>query len=205
MLALLFEMEPRQGHEDHYFEHAARLRPLVMKHEGLLFLERFKSLSRPNIILSHSIWRDEASIATWRADCEHQRSQVAGRFEHFRDYRIRIAPVLTFFDAKSAQKPPKVKKDAYGLQSAGAQDRFVVISRRKAGADKGAIETFSSVMHAGAFLCVESVENEQAGRDTVRDLKEKPDVTSALLARVCRDYGMFDRTEAPQYFDPVNR
>ena len=88
MQALLFEMKPRDGHEDHYFRHAERLRPFLLQQEGLIFIERFKALAQPGVILSHSLWRDEASIAKWRTDQEHHKSQTAGRLQHFEDYRI---------------------------------------------------------------------------------------------------------------------
>ena len=97
MHTLLFEVQPRAGHEDHYFAHATRLRPLLDAHPGLLFIDRFKSLVRPNIILSHSHWQDEASLARWRTDAQHRRSQAAGRNQHFEDYRIRISRVVTHY------------------------------------------------------------------------------------------------------------
>ena len=94
MQARLFEVLPRPGHEDQYFRSAAALRPLLAGHDGLLFLDRYRSESRPGIILSHSHWRDEASLARWRADGQHHAAQCAGRREHFQDYRIRISHVL---------------------------------------------------------------------------------------------------------------
>ena len=59
MHALLFEVEPRPGHGDHYFEHAARLRPIVDAEPGMLFIDRYQSLARAGVILSHSLWQDE--------------------------------------------------------------------------------------------------------------------------------------------------
>ena len=94
MQALLFELKPREGHEEHYFRHAAALRPLLAQQEGLNYIDRFRSLSRPGVILSHSLWRDEASLAKWRTNRRHHRSQAAGRDEHFEDYRLRISHVL---------------------------------------------------------------------------------------------------------------
>src|SRR6187431_654606 len=45
MIAVIFEVEPRAGHEQRYFEIAAELRPLLEQIDGFLSAERFESLS----------------------------------------------------------------------------------------------------------------------------------------------------------------
>ncbi len=59
-----------------------------------MFIDRFRSLTRPRVVLSHSHWRDEASLAAWRSDSKHHAAQVAGRQQHFEDYRLRIAQLV---------------------------------------------------------------------------------------------------------------
>ena len=203
MQALLFEMESRDGHEDHYFRHATKLRPMVMQHEGLIFLERFKSLSRPKVILSHSLWRDEASIARWRTDREHQKSQVAGRFEHFRDYRIRISHTLRY------QKPNREAEEWSNAGSYSAQhlttDRFVVILRSLDQWVPQEGETFASVTEPKSYLSVLNAANEADGQAKFEEALHNSSLLSVILARVSRDYGMYDRDEAPQYFETVEK
>ena len=63
MLALLFEVTPKPDGTQRYLDIAGRLKPALEKHDGFLFIDRYRSLSRPDTILSHSLWRDEASLA----------------------------------------------------------------------------------------------------------------------------------------------
>lgn len=203
MQALLFEVEPRAGHEDHYFRHAAALRPLLDAHEGLLFLDRFKSLSRPDVILSHSRWRDEAAIARWRSDGKHHGSQAAGRDLHFRDYRIRVAHVLAL---QRAGEAPESLTDAgtYREKTDAGTERLVVIaSCDGAACDAAGGEVFASVNRPGAHLWVAEFDGLDEARGGLAAASASEHVRDALLARVTRDYGMFARAEAPQYFPPV--
>lgn len=201
MQALLFEVEPRAGHEDHYFSHTAALRPLLAEHEGLLFLDRFKSLSRPGIILSHSHWRDEAALAKWRTDAKHQRSQTAGRNQHFKDYRIRISHVL--MNHARGTGIVEWTHDG-GYRDPGTQPpRLLTIIAAEGAAFPDAGEVFRSVNFEDAYLSVGTVETEEAGTSRITRASQADNVTNAMLASVSRDYGMFDRAEAPQYFpDP---
>jgi heme-degrading monooxygenase HmoA len=201
MQALLFEMEPRDGHEDHYFRHATKLRPILMQHDGLIYIERFKSLSRPKVILSHSLWRDEASIARWRTDREHHKSQTAGRFEHFKDYRIRISHTLRYQEPNSEAE--EWSNDGSYNTPHRTTDRFVVILRHLNQLTTQEGETFASVTETKSYLSVIEVGNEDDGRSRIDEALNGGGVLTALLARVSRDYGMYDRAEAPQYFEPV--
>jgi heme-degrading monooxygenase HmoA len=94
MLALLFEVTPKRDGYQRYLDIAAALRPALDKHDGFLFIDRYRSLSKPETILSHSLWRDEASLAAWRTFESHHHAQVAGREHVFADYRLRIAYVV---------------------------------------------------------------------------------------------------------------
>src|SRR6202163_970245 len=94
MLALVFEVAPKPDGYQRYLDIAASLRPALDKHEGLLFIDRYRSLSKPGTILSHSLWRDEASMAAWRTFESHHHAQVAGREHVFVDYSLRIAHVV---------------------------------------------------------------------------------------------------------------
>ncbi len=201
MQALLFEMTPRDGHEDHYFRHAAKLRPILMEHDGLMFIERFKSLARPGVILSHSLWRDEASISRWRTNRQHHKSQSAGRFKHFADYRIRISHVLQHVEQGEPQK--NWTKDGAYNDAAATPDRFLTIIRTNEKPEPGTTGAFESVTEANSYLTIACVASEEDGRSKVERAQGNDKVISALSSRVSRDYGMFERAEAPQYFKPV--
>lgn len=203
MHALLFEMEPRDGHEDHYFRHATKLRPILMQHDGLIYIERFKSLTRPKVILSHSLWRDEASIARWRANKEHHKSQTAGRFKHFEDYRIRISHVLRYAEPNARVR--EWSDDGSYRASQLRTDRFIGILRSRKQLGIQDCETFASVTETDSFLSVFDVTREVDGKSKIDEAQSADCVLTALLARVSRDYGLYDRTEAPQYFKAVEK
>ena len=90
MHALFFEVRPLAGHLPHYFEHVARLKPVLARHTGLAFLDRYSSLADADLLLSHQLWNSEDDIVKWRNDPVHRTSQTAGRHVHFADYRIRV-------------------------------------------------------------------------------------------------------------------
>ncbi len=94
MIAVIFEVEPSAQGYDAYLEHAARLRPLLEQIDGFISVERFRSLSKPNKLVSLSFWRDEASVRAWREQAGHRATQAAGRAGIFHDYRLRVANVV---------------------------------------------------------------------------------------------------------------
>ena len=94
MIALFFEVTPKPGQDDRYLEIAAGLKPELERSGGVDFLDRFRSLTRPRTLLSHQLWRDEASLAHWRANGRHYGAQTAGRTAVFEDYRLRVGAVV---------------------------------------------------------------------------------------------------------------
>jgi heme-degrading monooxygenase HmoA len=98
MHVVIFEVEPREGCEDTYFEIAASLRAELETIEGFISVERFESLVTPGKILSLSTWEDEAAIARWRERAGHRDAQTAGRDSLFARYRIRVAEVQRDYD-----------------------------------------------------------------------------------------------------------
>lgn len=94
MIGLFFEVIPLEGHASNYFDLAALLRPDLDKSGGVVFLDRYASTTRGDVILSHQQWADEESLVRWREHTRHRAIQRAGREEHFRDYRLRIGPAI---------------------------------------------------------------------------------------------------------------
>jgi heme-degrading monooxygenase HmoA len=93
MIAVIFEgwTDPEHGAE--YLDLAAQLRPQLDGVPGFISVERFRSLSDPEKLLSLSFWEDDAAVASWRNAAQHRAAQARGRAGVFRDYRIRIAEV----------------------------------------------------------------------------------------------------------------
>jgi len=94
VIAVVFEVLPREGMREDYLRTAADLRPLLDGIDGFVSIERFESLSQPGKVLSLSFWRDEAAVAAWRTLGEHRAAQANGRARIFEDYRLRIAEVV---------------------------------------------------------------------------------------------------------------
>ena len=63
LLAVIFEVVPREGQRDTYLQMAATLRPQLERIDGFISIERFQSLTEPDKLLSLSFWRDEEAIA----------------------------------------------------------------------------------------------------------------------------------------------
>ena len=115
MIAVIFEVEPKPGHRDHYLDLAANLRPLLDQIDGFISIERFESLTTPGKILSLSFFRDEQAIQDWRNLQAHRRAQAAGRSELFTDYRLRIAAVIRDYGMTDRAQAPK---DSRAIHSA---------------------------------------------------------------------------------------
>jgi heme-degrading monooxygenase HmoA len=136
MIGLFFEVEPLPGHADLYFELATHLRPELDKNPGLLFIDRYISLDRPGIILSHSWWDTETSLITWRQHAGHRAIQRAGREQHFKDYRIRIGRVSEAKTDSAARRvyvgyldgKPARMADAERFKSVYREDKFLLLS-----------------------------------------------------------------------------
>jgi heme-degrading monooxygenase HmoA len=114
MYAVIFEVEPEPDRLRDYLDIAGRLRPELEKIDGFISIERFKSLSQKDKILSLSFWRDEEAIARWRQQEQHHAAQRTGRDRIFRDYRIRVSAVMRdygMYERAQApqQMPPKSK------------------------------------------------------------------------------------------------
>ncbi|MDE2063874.1 MAG: antibiotic biosynthesis monooxygenase [Bradyrhizobium sp.] len=176
MIGLFFEVIPRDGHAARYFELAAALRPELERSGGVLFIDRYSSVDRPDVILSHQWWADEEALVRWRQHAQHQAIQRAGREQHFSDYRIRIGPAVDSARGASAARALWVSYcDAEPAGRAGG-------------------ELFKSVYREGKFLVLS--ERVLDGEDASTDCK---------VFEITRDYTMYDRAEAPQQYPPVER
>lgn len=93
MIAVIFEVTPKESGAERYFELAGELRGELSKIDGFISVERFESLTTPGKFVSLSFWRDEAAVVAWREHAGHAAAQDEGKSALFADYRIRIAEV----------------------------------------------------------------------------------------------------------------
>lgn len=106
MIAVIFEVMPKEGQTDPYLEMAAEMRPLAESIDGFLSVERFGSLTTDGKLLSLSFWRDEAALDEWRQLAAHRRAQTKGRTTFFEDYRLRVAPVIRDYGMTEREQAP---------------------------------------------------------------------------------------------------
>ena len=106
MIAVIFEVEPKEGHLEPYLDLAAALKPELEQVDGFLSVERFSSLTTPGKYLSLSFWRDEAALSDWRNRTHHREAQAMGRETHFEGYRLRIASVIRDYGMHDRAEAP---------------------------------------------------------------------------------------------------
>jgi heme-degrading monooxygenase HmoA len=114
MIAVIFEVEPAEGRNDDYLDHAARLRPELEAMPGFISVERFRSLTNPAKLLSLSFWEDEAAVAHWRNHQGHRATQAAGRAGIFAGYRLRVAAVLRDYGMNERDEAPADSRARHG-------------------------------------------------------------------------------------------
>jgi heme-degrading monooxygenase HmoA len=196
--ALLFEVLPTPEGRARYFEIASGLRPLLDENPGLLFIDRYESLTRPGLILSYSLWRDEASLARWRSQESHYAAQCAGRRQLFEDYRLRIGMVVEEWAATSG-RTSESEEGAYNDSALVAPRYFATIASHGAPVLTERFEQFRSVYRADECIAVGGLDTRADFAAVVARVGNAPNLTSIRGALVSRDYGMHERAEAPQF------
>jgi hypothetical protein len=62
MTAVIFEVHPKPGRAQRYFDLAAQMKPMLQGIDGFVSVERFQSLTTEGKFLSLSLWRDEEAV-----------------------------------------------------------------------------------------------------------------------------------------------
>ncbi len=114
MIAVIFEVTPKDGMKQTYLDMAAKMRPLVEGMEGFISVERFQSLTNPDKLLSISFFEDEAALDRWRQLPEHRGAQKAGRGQMFADYRLKVLHVLRDYGMTARDQAPADSKALHG-------------------------------------------------------------------------------------------
>lgn len=113
MIAVIFEVRPAPGQADRYLDLAAALRPTLEGIDGFVSVERFRSLSDPDKLLSLSFWRNEAAVQAWRNTPTHRATQAEGRATVFAGYRLRIAGVVRDYGMTDRAEAPADSRTAH--------------------------------------------------------------------------------------------
>lgn len=107
MIAVIFEVLPREGQQEAYLATASSLRAHLESLDGFVSIERFASLSEPGKLLSLSFWRDAEAVQRWRNLRVHRDAQRAGRQHIFSNYRLRVASVMRDYGMDERAQAPE--------------------------------------------------------------------------------------------------
>jgi heme-degrading monooxygenase HmoA len=220
MFAVIFEVRPKKERWDDYLALAQQLRPRLEAIDGVIANERFKSLRAEGKLLSLSIWRDEKAVIRWRTHGEHHDVQRKGRFEVFEDYHLRVGEIVfdndhpgDIADQKRFDETEIGAAKAATITELAPADGSNIATGSLAAElrlepDAGDLvehETFESIYTPGKLVLLAFWRGSEAAE------LWRPSASNAIQSlrhrqvRVVRDYGMFERREAPQYYEEVPR
>jgi len=218
MFAVIFEVEPRPERRDEYLALAKALGPQVEASEGFIDIDRFASHRVPGRLLSLSTWRNEKAVVRWRTHAGHHGAQERGRRDIFSDYRLRVGEVTSDTEAREPLKQERFDETEAGsaklvtitdliLSENGtiAEADDLASELKLDGAGALGHELFKSIYRPGKLVLLASWRHpEAAGAWT----PAKPGSAETLRhrhIRILRDYGMFERREAPQFYPEARR
>lgn len=222
MFSVIFEVHPRREQWDAYLGSAKLLRPELECIEGFVDNIRYKSLTREGWILSLSNWRDEKSVVRWWTRAKHHAIQEKGRGEIFSNYQLRVGQVTRDSHIPSGHRLEEQRLDETEVGS-GTAISLIDIGKKHfpALADNpdpmtiaalmgfkenapGLVgwDVFDAVLTPGDHMLLLSWKNKHAAADYAAHLELRVGARFRQI-RVVRDYGMYDRREAPQYYPDV--
>jgi heme-degrading monooxygenase HmoA len=217
MFSVLFEVHPKPEQWDAYLANAKMLRPELVQVDGFVDNIRYKSLTREGWLLSLSGWRDEKAVVRWRTQMRHHEVQEKGRNEILLDYHLRVGEVT-----KDTQLPlgSELREQRLDETEIGEAKFVTLIDAKRPkewasttnpascaeflGLDPyadGMIawDVFDAVLTPGDLILMMSW-RDQAAADAFDSIISLKDYARLRRVRVIRDYGMYDRREAPQYY-----
>jgi heme-degrading monooxygenase HmoA len=222
MFSVLFEAHPKPDRWDAYLGYAKMLGPELEQIDGFVDNIRYRSLTREGWLLSLSGWRDEKALVRWRTQAKHHGAQEKGRAEILSDYHLRVGQLtrdtrlpdgcalheqrldetevgegttVTLIDAR---------RPAEWVRKADPDDVATWLGLAPGAPGLVAWDVFDGVLTPGEIILLLSW-RDQAAAETFEAAVALPDGARLRRVRVVRDYGMFDRREAPQYYPEVPR
>jgi heme-degrading monooxygenase HmoA len=218
VFSVIFEVCPKTEAWDAYLGEAKMLRPELERMPGFVDNIRYKSLTRDGWILSLSGWRDEKSVVRWRTHSRHHEVQGQGRSEILADYHLRVGEITedTVLPPGCVLREQRLDETETGegtaitlITATRDPDRIAATSPEAIAEELGfdpyssgdciACDVFDAVLTPGDLILLTSWRS-QAAAEAFGTLSPMPDDARFRRVRVVRDYGMFDRREAPQYY-----
>lgn len=220
MFAVIFEVRPKQERWDDYLGYAKLLRPELERIDGFIDNVRYGSERRPGWVLSLSTWRDEKALVRWRTQAKHHAVQEKGRFEVFEEYHLRVGQITADTHIPPGQALSEQRLDE--TETAEAKAATIVELKRPADLAEDASaeeiatrlgwraglgglvewDVFDAILTPGDLLLLLSW---RGPADAEASGSMFPPAARQRRVRIVRDYGMFARAEAPQYYPEVSR
>jgi heme-degrading monooxygenase HmoA len=222
MFAVLFELQRRAGQWDAYLGGVSGLRPELEQVDGFVGNIRYGSLTREGWMLSLSVWRDEKALVRWRTAMRHHEMQDKGRNAILRDYDVRVGQITADTNLPDGHSLEEQRLDETEV---GEGTSIVLITDTRPadwddtsnppdcaeflGLDPYAPgmvswDVLDAVLSPGELMLL-LVFEDRAAADHFSDTVLLKEGARARQLRVIRDYGMFDRREAPQYHPEQRR
>jgi len=220
MFAVLFEVHPKSDQWDAYLGYATMLKPELEQIEGFVDNIRYRSLTREGWVLSLSSWRDEKALVRWRTRARHHEVQERGRTSVFLDYHLRVGQLTRDTNLPAGYALQEQRLDETEV---GAGTMAVLVDARRPtawvketaaggvaqwlGLDAGSgglvtWDVFEAVLTPGDIILLSTWRDESAAAAFEKKIA-LPETARLRRVRVIRDYGMFDRREAPQFYPDV--
>ena len=217
MFSAMLEVHPIPEQVDAYLGMAKMLRPELDKIDGFIDNNRYASLTREGWLLSLSSWRDEKSLVRWRTEATHNKIMQAARDRVFSDYRMRIGQTVSDTHVPEGRVLLEQRLDvtetgqgkAVTLHDGKFSPEWVKQSGAEAVAKALGVDTsatdlvswdvFDALMAPGDVIAVLTW-RDQAAAEAFLGEGATADASRLRNIRIIREYGMFDRREAPQYF-----
>lgn len=184
MHLLLFEVTPGQDRMNEYLAIASRLKIELESAGGCQFLERFQRLDDPDKLLSFQLWDSEEAISAWRNNRSHREVQIYGRNGMFDDYRLRVARLL----GEEEHLAHDLGRTVAVFQSSSPYLRAQLPEGARA-------QAFASLYRQGRYAHV--IEPGHARLEELAPFCSAQQCDGCHVGLVTRDYGMFERSEAP--------
>jgi heme-degrading monooxygenase HmoA len=217
MFSVIFEVLPNKANWDDYLGNAKMLRPELEKVDGFVDNIRYRSLTREGWILSLSNWRDEKALVRWRTHMRHHEAQQKGRDTILADYHLRVGQIvaddrLPLGYALAEQRLDETEagagravtlinsaRPAVFRETNDAGDLAKQLGLKPWARTSTSWDLFDAVLSPGDLILLMSWKDDAAAATYENALAPKP-VGRVRRVRIVRDYGKYDRREAPQYY-----